>query len=261
MRATKKLFIKRNNSFTLRNLRINIIESNKKKEDDYSLSIKNTQSDSSTTEEKREITSIKDFCPSKNNYNLKLKLLDLYKNKTISLSNKNITTKIKNIKEKISINNNINNKIKNIYNNINNINNNTKNINTNSKKIIFGENKNINSKINNNKPNVKYNFNISNKFNNINIQDIKDNKYLLKESPPPMNCLHNYKYNSSIRINKCSIDKHRLEIPHVFLNHLLSKERQNGNTFNKKNYLSLSIIQRIKSKNLTLLYYRPLKNI
>ena len=244
MRATKKLFIKRNNSFTLRNLRINIIESNKKKEDDYSLSIKNTQSDSSTTEEKREITSIKDFYPSKNNYNLKLKLLDLYKNKTISLSNKSITTKIKNIKEKISVNNN-----------------NTKNINTNSKKIIFGENKNINSKINNNKPNVKYNFNISNKFNNINIQDIKDNKYLLKESPPSMNCLHNYKYNSSIRINKCSIDKHRPEIPHVFLNHLLSKERQNVNTFNKKNYLSLSIIQRIKSKNLTLLYYRPLKNI
>ena len=259
MRTTKKLVIKRNNSFTLKNLRINIIESNKKREEDYSLSIKNTQSDSSTTEEKREITSIKDFCPSKNT-NI-LKLINLYKNETISLSNENITAELKNIKEKISINNNINNKIKNIYNNINNINNNTKNKNTNSKKIIFGENKNINPKINNNKPNVKYDFNFSNKFNNINIQDIKDNKYLLKESPPSMNCLYNYKYNSCSRINNCIIDKRRPEIPHVFLSHLLSKERQNVNNFNKKNYLSLSIIQRTKAKNLTLLYYRPLKNI
>jgi hypothetical protein len=261
MKSTKTFYTKRNNSFTLKNLRINIIESNKKREEDYSLSIKNTQSDSSTTEEKKDNKSIKDFFPFKNT-NI-FRIADLYKNKSISRSNKNrnISTKIKNVKEKININNDINNNTKKIYNNVNNINNNTKNKNTNSKLFISGENKIINSKINNNNPNVKYNFNYNNKFNNINLIDIKDNKYILKKSPPAMNVLYNYKYNSTFKINNCIIDKCSSEIPHVFLNHLLYKEGQNINNYNKTNYLSLSIIQRAKAKKITLLYYRPLKNI
>ena len=77
-----------------------------------------------------------------------------------------------------------------------------------------------------------------------------------------MNYFYVYKYDLSYKNNNSNINSVRNhKIPNVFLSHLLFKNETNVNNNNKENYLSFSIIQRIKSKNITTLYYRPLKTI
>ena len=49
------------------------------------------------------------------------------------------------------------------------------------------------------------------------------------------------------------------KIPNVFINHLMLKNSISVNS--KYKYLLLSTTNRIKGKNLTMLYYRPIKNI
>ena len=48
------------------------------------------------------------------------------------------------------------------------------------------------------------------------------------------------------------------KLPNVFINHLLFKN--DINTSEDFKNLPISITKRIKSKNLTILYYRPIKN-
>ena len=57
------------------------------------------------------------------------------------------------------------------------------------------------------------------------------------------------------------VEIYRTKIPHVFINHLVVKNRLNFNINKKSNYLSLLVSKRIKEKNLTILYYRPSKDL
>jgi len=88
------------------------------------------------------------------------------------------------------------------------------------------------------------------------IKNVKIKKnVLLKEFPPENNQLYNYKYeltNNNIIIPK---------LPNVFINHLILKNSINVYMNKSANYIPLSITKRIKSKNLTILYYLPLKKI
>ena len=141
--------------------------------------------------------------------------------------------------------------------NINNsINNSTKKI-SNSKLLIFKENKSpeINNKNKKRKLLLKDIF-----YSKITDDIFRENKYNFASSPPPTNCLHYYNYltNSCINGNK---EIYRTKIPHVFINHLVVKNRLNLNINKKSNYLSLLVSKRIKEKNLTILYYRPSKDL
>lgn len=83
------------------------------------------------------------------------------------------------------------------------------------------------------------------------IEDVKN--ILLKEIPPKINYLHNYNYDLTNNIN--------LKLPNVFINHIISKNSINVDINKNTSYIPLSITKRIKSKNLTILYYRPIKKI
>ena len=128
---------------------------------------------------------------------------------------------------------------------------------SNSKLLIFRENKSpeINNKNKKRKLLHKDIF-----YNKITDDIFRENKYNLASSPPPTNCLHYYNYltNSCINENK---EIYRTKIPHVFINHLVVKNRLNFNINKKSNYLSLLVSKRIKEKNLTILYYRPSKDL
>ena len=96
--------------------------------------------------------------------------------------------------------------------------------------------------------------------NNCNIlSGIKNSNYLFKKYAPKINYFYDYKYDLSYKNNNYIINTHKQKIPNVLLNHLLFKNRINVNNNNKANYLSLSVVRRIKAKHITMLYYRPLK--
>ena len=228
MESTRISSIQMNNSFNSRfnNLNLNIKEKNKK---DISINNKNTQSDSTTIEEKKDINSLK-------KYN-SLKLINYDKVKLIYLRKRSISINIKKTRE--------NNKS-------------AKNMKTNNKLLIFQENKNISGKINKNERILKIFIN-DNCCNTCNVLGCTKNSiYLLKKYAPKINYFYDYKYDLSYKNNNY-INSHNKKFPNVLLNHLLLKNIINVNNNNKANYLSISIIQRIKAKNITMLYYRPLK--
>jgi hypothetical protein len=117
--------------------------------------------------------------------------------------------------------------------------------------INTGKNKNINPKINNNKIGKIF------KEDNSLKKEIKlNNKAILKPAPPKINEHFYYKYdlsNNGFYIRNTP----KCEVPNVFINHLMLKDKTDVN--NESSYLLLSTTNRIKAKKLNIIYYRPIK--
>ena len=85
----------------------------------------------------------------------------------------------------------------------------------------------------------------------------------LKPFPPKIPQLFHSKYEYELSCDQnynFKISKYycKPKIPNVFYNHIFIK---NKNIANKNSLLSISITSRNKGKTLTILYYRPNKNI
>ena len=253
-----KNYHRKNNSFIFKYWKTPFFESKnnlfKKNKVDYeniSLKSKNTQSISTSPEDRKE-------CALKKSQSQKGKdishiLSNLSKKKNVNgielllKGRRKGSTPEKNANEVIDINqkndiDSFNDELA-LKKKINNI---KKNI------IILAKNKKINPKINNN-----------NKFGKIYKEDnkIRDEvtqikKIKLKDTPPKLNDLFYTNFNlSKNRTNNDNSSK--LLIPNVFINHLMV---DNANIYNKSSrYFLLSTTNRIKSKKITLLYYRPRK--
>ena len=175
-----------------------------------------------------------------------------FKNRTISnlLSNKNDINNIILIYEDDSkLQKDVNNK---------NINNNTKcvnNYNLESNQMSNKNDKYINNKI------FKEDNNDKSENNKNNISQKKN--VTLKPFPPKIPQLFHSKYEYELSCDQnynFKISKYccKPKIPNVFYNHIFIK---NKNIANKNSLLSISITSRNKGKTLTILYYRPNKNI
>ena len=175
-----------------------------------------------------------------------------FKNRTISnlSSNKNDINNIILIYEDDSkLQKDVNNK---------NINNNTKcvnNYNLESNQMSNKNDKYINNKI------FKEDNNDKSENNNNNISQKKN--VTLKPFPPKIPQLFHSKYEYELSCDQnynFKISKYycKPKIPNVFYNHIFIK---NKNIANKNSLLSISITSRNKGKTLTILYYRPNKNI
>ena len=118
--------------------------------------------------------------------------------------------------------------------------------------IILLKNKKVHPKINNNNKIGK----IYKEDNKIRDEVTQIKKIKLKDTPPKLNDLFYTNFNlSKNRTNNDNSSK--LLIPNVFINHLMV---DNANIYNKSSrYFLLSTTNRIKSKKITLLYYRPRK--
>ena len=219
MESLQLINIKRNNSIIYKNTNLFNLDFKKKEDENLSFKQRNTQSDSTTAEEKRSNNNIKKSFSQKN--------FDITK---INLTNVNNFNNEKNIN---FISKKVNKTIK--------------KKNSNPVNSIFVERKEESLKINN-KAEIK------------NDNFIRNNNEVkcLKSSPPGINCLHDYKYgisnNNSFFNSQILIPK----LPNVFINHLLFKNDINSSEDFKN--LPISLTKRIKSKNLTILYYRPIKN-
>lgn len=213
---------KRNKSFIYKNLKLSIFEDNNRDNQNISFKSKYTQSDSTTTEE---------FQKSNNTLNSVS-----HKKKELPNININNINKGKNIIFKYSIRNKS-----------------SKNRKVDLRKLTFKNNKKISLKFNNNKQFRK------DIFNNVDFQAKKNvhKIILLKGAPPEDSFLHDYKFKLSktdVIINK---DICTYKCPHVLINHLVFPKKINVN--NNVRYIPLSITNRIRGKNLTVLYYRPRK--
>ena len=175
-----------------------------------------------------------------------------FKNRTISnlSSNKNDINNIILIYEDDSkLQKDVNNK---------NINNNTKcvnNYNLESNQMSNKNDKYINNKI------FKEDNNDKSENNKNNISQKKN--VTLKPFPPKIPQLFHSKYEYELSCDQnynFKISKYycKPKIPNVFYNHIFIK---NKNIANKNSLLSISITSRNKGKTLTILYYRPNKNI
>ncbi len=175
-----------------------------------------------------------------------------FKNRTISnlLSNKNDINNIILIYEDDSkLQKDVNNK---------NINNNTKcvnNYNLESNQMSNKNDKYINNKI------FKEDNNDKSENNKNNISQKKN--VTLKPFPPKIPQLFHSKYEYELSCDQnynFKISKYycKPKIPNVFYNHIFIK---NKNIVNKNSLLSISTTSRNKGKTLTILYYRPNKNI
>ena len=175
-----------------------------------------------------------------------------FKNRTISnlSSNKNDINNIIFIYEDDSkLQKDVNNK---------NINNNTKcvnNYNLESNQMSNKNDKYINNKI------FKEDNNDKSENNKNNISQKKN--VTLKPFPPKIPQLFHSKYEYELSCDQnynFKISKYycKPKIPNVFYNHIFIK---NKNIANKNSLLSISITSRNKGKTLTILYYRPNKNI
>ena len=175
-----------------------------------------------------------------------------FKNRTISnlSSNKNDINNIILIYEDDSkLQKDVNNK---------NINNNTKCVNNyylESNQMSNKNDKYINNKI------FKEDNNDKSENNNNNISQKKN--VTLKPFPPKIPQLFHSKYEYELSCDQnynFKISKYycKPKIPNVFYNHIFIK---NKNIANKNSLLSISITSRNKGKTLTILYYRPNKNI
>ena len=175
-----------------------------------------------------------------------------FKNRTISnlSSNKNDINNIILIYEDDSkLQKDVNNK---------NINNNTKCVNNyylESNQMSNKNDKYINNKI------FKEDNNDKSENNKNNISQKKN--VTLKPFPPKIPQLFHSKYEYELSCDQnynFKISKYycKPKIPNVFYNHIFIK---NKNIANKNSLLSISITSRNKGKTLTILYYRPNKNI
>lgn len=239
-----KPFTPKRTKFSLFKSLISSNFNNKETDNDTNSSAsKKSQCDSITTDDKTEDKEIKNSVSQ-----ICIKKKKLFINE--------FSSKI-NLNKKENKNSNVDNidNSKNI--NINNSINNSTKKKSNSKLLIFKENKSpeINNKNKKRKLLHKDIF-----YSKITDDIFRENKYNFASSPPPTNCLHYYNYltNSCINENK---EIYRTKIPHVFINHLVVKNRLNFNINKKSNYLSLLVSKRIKEKNLTILYYRPSKDL
>ena len=214
---------KRSNSIIFKNSNNSNFYSKNKEYDNLSFKHKNTQSDSTTTEEKTGNNNIKK--------SFSQRIIDIPKINFNNVNNfkneKNIGIVSKNCDKTI------------------------KNQNSNSKKLIFGEIKEESLKINNDI-----------KIKDDNFKRIYSKKNIiksLKPFPPGINCLHNYKYSRSEQNIILNTKILTPKLPNVFINHLLFK----NDIYPSEDYknLPISITNRIKSKTLTILYYRPIKNL
>lgn len=219
MDSIKVFTPKRNKSFVYKNLNLSIIDENKKDCEDLLLKSNNTQSDSTTIEDKKE-----------NNCIIK------------SLSEKTINS------TKININNE--KYLKLIFNKPDKA---LENVNENSKKLNIIENKDISLKESNNKQ--MPNNNCCKK--DIKIMKKHRKNIILKAFPPEINDFHEYKSNLIIKNNNCNNNVFRPKLPNVFINHLILKNSINNNTDTK--YIQFAMTNRIQGKKLTILYYRPSK--
>ena len=212
---------KRNRSFIYKNLKLSILDFKNKDEENVSLNYKKTESNSTAAEEKNENNDIKRDNSQKNKASKKINI--------DNISNFNNEKNIEYIFKKC--------------------NKGIKEENDGSKMQTFSGKNEVPLQVNNHK--IR-----KGKC----IKHVKKNKnVILKPSPPAINYLHDYKYNLS---NNNIIINRKLsnpKLPHVFINHLLTKDNPNVNIFNNFNFIQLAVTTRIKAKNLTILYYRPLK--
>jgi hypothetical protein len=261
MESTKiipKNYHRKNNSFIFKNCKTPFFNSKihlfKKSKVDYenmSLKSKNTQSISTGPEDKKESTLKKS--QSHKGKDLSHLLNNLSKKKNVNeielllKRRRKGSTPEKNANEVIDINEkdamyslNDDRVVKNRINDV------KKNI------IILLKNKKVHPKINNNNKIGK----IYKEDNKIRDEVTQIKKIKLKDTPPKLNDLFYTNFNlSKNRTNNDNSSK--LLIPNVFINHLMV---DNANIYNKSSrYFLLSTTNRIKSKKITLLYYRPRK--
>ena len=239
-----KPFTPKRTKFSLFKSLISSNFNNKETDNDTNSSAsKKSQCDSITTDDKTEDKEIKNSV-SQTSIKKKKLFINEFSSKINLNKKENKNSNVDNIdnSKNININNSINNSTKKK---------------SNSKLLIFKENKSpeINNK---NKKRKLLNKDLF--YSEITDDIFRENKYNFASSPPPTNCLHYYNYltNSCINENK---EIYRTKIPHVFINHLVVKNRLNFNINKKSNYLSLLVSKRIKEKNLTILYYRPSKDL
>ena len=243
MDSRKSIKIRKNFSLK-RNLISFNFDNNERDIHNNSLKSKITQSDSTTTEER------KDFSSAKKSFHKTLKKLFIsdFQSiiKVIKKKQKPNLIPAQETKKIIS-SKNLN------YQKLKNYNYKKSHKSTRSKKIdikilISKKIKDLHSKINNNFPKRKI-FITDNDYNNI-LLPYDNYKTILKPSPPKKTNLHGFNINNLGNVNKQNF-------PHAFLNHLIYKNKTNLNNSNANNNLQISLTKRVKAKNLTILYYRP----
>ena len=250
MDSRKSIKIRKNFSLK-RNLISFNFDNNERDIHNNSLKSKITQSDSTTTEER------KDFSSAKKSFHKTLKKLFISDFQSII---KVIKKKQKpnlipaQATKKIISSKNLN------YQKLKNYNYKKSNKSTRSKKIdikilISKKNKDLHSKINNNLPKRKI-FITDNDYNNI-LLPYDNYKTILKPSPPKKTNLHGFKIDLSNKYINNLGNVNKQNFPHAFLNHLTFKNKTNLNNSNANNNLQISLTKRVKAKNLTILYYRP----
>ena len=98
-----------------------------------------------------------------------------------------------------------------------------------------------------------------NKIQSKNLDNTLNIKNCLNKYPPKMNHHYNQTFkfenkNTFTQVNDTLGNINNEKTPSIFLNHLLFKGFPNNNT---ENYVTLSFVQRKKSKNIILTYYSP----
>jgi hypothetical protein len=250
MDARKSIKIRKNFSLK-RNLISFNLENNERDIQNNSLRSKMTQSDSTTTEERKDVSSVKKSFHKKPR---KLFISDFQNKKpVVKRILKPVLIPSKTTKKIISSNNLKYKKLRNY--NCKKSNRSAKNKKIDVKILISNKNKDLHSKINNNLHKRKV-FITDNDYNNI-LLPYDNYKTILKPSPPKNSDLHRFKIDSSNKNINNLANVNRQNFPHVLLNHLVFKNKTNVNTSNENNNLQISLTKRIKAKNLTILYYRP----
>ena len=183
-----------------------------------------------------------------NNRNMKLQKTKEKDSSLISQNTQIDSTTIEDKKDNQSIKNSLSQKC--IYYTLLNK---TIKINLKRKRKSSAQNKNSNPKLlmflDNNTRNINNNINKTENNNNIN-NNISNN--ILGKLPPKINNYYYYKYDLKLRCINNSI-------PNVLINHLILKNSAIVDISNKKKYLTISFIKRIKAKKLSVFYYSPLK--
>ena len=170
-----------------------------------------------------------------NNRNMKLQKTKEKDSSLISQNTQIDSTTIEDKKDNQSIKNSLSQKC--IYYTLLNK---TIKVNSKRKRKSSAQNKNSNPKL------LMF---LDNNTRNIN-NNISNN--ILGKLPPKINNYYYYKYDLKLRCFNNSI-------PNVLINHLILKNSAIVDISNKKKYLTISFIKRIKAKKLSVFYYSPLK--
>ena len=122
---------------------------------------------------------------------------------------------------------------------------------TNQKELINKNLKDTNQELFNNTE--------DNKIQPKNLDNTINIKKCLNKYPPKMNHHYNQTFrfqnkNTFTQVNDTLGNINNEKTPNIFLNHLLFKRFPNNST---ENYVTLSLAQRKKSKNIILTYYSP----